>query len=112
MPATWRDWEKRNGWVGASPHIAKYCIIGAAQMMADLRRFFKAAPFPDRQRLAQGGYNAGPGNIRKAQRLCGNAQAWATVASCLPKITGKHSAETITYVDRIARWRAMMESGR
>jgi membrane-bound lytic murein transglycosylase MltF len=111
MPATFRDWAQRNRWINADPHVARYCIIGGAQMMADLRRFFGDVPFPDRQFLAQAGYNAGPGNVRRARRLC-RADDWAGVARCLPAVTGRHSAETITYVDRIARWQAMMEAGR
>ena len=66
-------------------------------------------PQLERHRLAQSSYNAGAGNIIKAQSLCGGARDWADIAPCLPRVTGRHAAETIGYVDAIAKWRARME---
>lgn len=105
MPATFGDWEKALKWTGGNPHVAKYCIEGGAFYMAQLLRFPDWRPWSLELRLpmAQGGYNAGAGNIRKALRLC-KGTSWATTAPCLVQVTGKHSAETITYVKRIDRW--------
>jgi soluble lytic murein transglycosylase-like protein len=52
-------------------------------------------------------YNAGPGNISRARKLCG-AWEWALVAPALGKVTGKHSAETLGYVQRIRTYYAQM----
>ena len=61
----------------------------------------------ERVRFMLGSYNAGPGNILKAQKLAGAAKMptdrWEFIAMCLPEITGKRSAETINYVAKIER---------
>lgn len=59
--------------------------------------------------LGAAGYNAGLGNILKAQARCGGARLWDDVASCLPQITGRHSKETIEYVKRIERWEGRLK---
>lgn len=61
----------------------------------------------ERLRFMFGSYNAGPGNILKAQglardRLLDNDR-WQSIVACLPEITGKHAIETINYVARIER---------
>lgn len=55
-----------------------------------------------------GSYNAGPGHILRAQkkaRLKGlPTDKWSSITKTLPDVTGRHSKETITYVDRIDRY--------
>ena len=52
-----------------------------------------------------GSFNAGKGNILKAQRQAKhkglNENRWASIERTLPTITGKHSKETLTYVNKI-----------
>ena len=52
-----------------------------------------------------GSYNAGKGNILKAQKVAEkknlNPNRWDSIEKTLPKITGKHSEETINYVQKI-----------
>ena len=81
--------------------------------MARLRRAWSAPrPEDERHRLAQASYNAGLGNVLRAQRLCGTASIWVEISACLPRVTGARNArETTTYVQRIARWRTMLEAG-
>lgn len=60
----------------------------------------------ERLRWVFGSYNAGLGNILKAQGLAKEAglcdlNRWACLVEFLPKVTGHHAAETIGYVDRI-----------
>lgn len=61
----------------------------------------------ERIRFMLGSYNAGPGNIIKAQDLAGRSglatDRWASIVASLPEITGKHATETINYVSKIER---------
>jgi soluble lytic murein transglycosylase-like protein len=110
MPATWREVAAQMRLPpGTSPH-ADIAIEAGAYYMARLRRGWSAPRASDeRHMLAQASYNAGAGNILRAQALCGGARDWRDIAPCLPRITGPvHSAETIGYVDAIRRWRARM----
>tara|TARA_Y100001960_G_C14707787_1_gene845296 strand:- start:830 stop:1612 length:783 start_codon:yes stop_codon:yes gene_type:complete len=51
--------------------------------------------------FAAGAYNAGMGNIGRAMDKLGEVKEWDQVAAVLPQITGKYSAETINYVNRL-----------
>lgn len=51
--------------------------------------------------LALASYNAGLGNILKAQKLSGNQRIWNDIKKHLSKVTGSNSKETINYVDLI-----------
>jgi len=112
MPATWVEVRRQLRLPPAlSPHH-DIAIQAGAYYMAQLRAQWSARrPALDRHQLAQASYNAGLGHLLAAQRRCGGAALYAEIIACLPAITGRHSAETITYVDRIARWRAMMAAG-
>lgn len=121
MPATWAEITRAMGWTNVSPLLAGPAIEAGAFYMARLRRHWiqQGAGIDDTQRLAQASYNAGQGSIRRAARACGPRAdgrefetEWAKVATCLPGITGRHSAETIGYVRLIARWFAEMEISR
>lgn len=61
----------------------------------------------ERLRFAWGAYNAGAGNIIKAQRIASErglrTDKWESIAACLGKVTGRHARETIGYVARIER---------
>jgi soluble lytic murein transglycosylase-like protein len=110
MPATWQDVSKQLGWSWVDPHEAKYSIQAGAYYMNQLRNFpdWRDWLDPDRLRMSQAAYNAGAGNIRKALRLC-SAVTYEVVAMCLPQITGNHSQETITYVQRIQKYRDRLQ---
>ena len=62
-------------------------------------------PLLDKIKFMFGSYNAGGGNILRAQRLAladGLAGTlWASIEARLPAVTGRHSRETLTYVARI-----------
>lgn len=111
MPGTWREVSRKLGVQGLSPHMVEPAIEAGAYYMASLRRQWSAPrPQDDRLRLAQASYNAGLGNILAAQRKCGGPPLYADIIACLPAITGRHSRETTTYVDRIRRWWLLMEA--
>lgn len=112
MPGTWDEVSAAMGLGAVSPHVAEAAIEAGAYYMARLRRSWHSErPEDDRRELAQASYNAGLGNILKAQRACGNARAWRVIATCLHQITGRHAHETLTYVDRIRRWYQLLTVG-
>jgi membrane-bound lytic murein transglycosylase MltF len=96
--------------ISGGPHT-EFAIDAGAYYMAKLRRIWRAERTTlERHQLAQASYNAGAGNILKAQRFCGHARLWRTVRECLHLVTGARNAqETKTYVERIERWRREME---
>lgn len=112
MPATW-DEVTRQLRLGAVSPVHDVAIDAYAYYMANLRHVWRAGRDPsDRQPLAQASYNAGPGNIIKAQRVCGGARLWDAIAPCLGTVTGTRNAtETTTYVARIDRFTRMIEAG-
>ena len=85
------------------PHASILC--GAWYMDWQMKRW-NARPRTPEQRwyLGLAGYNAGLGNILKAQKECGYPLEWEYIAPCLSLVTGpRNSAETTGYVIRISR---------
>lgn len=104
MPATWKQISKELGYEG-TPRQPKLAINAGAYYMRKLRNGWSSPrPQEDRQKLAQASYNAGFGNLLKAQRKCNMAVTYDEIIKCLPDVTGHHSKETITYVQRITLW--------
>lgn len=104
MPGTWRDLEEELG-ITASPFNEQVNIRFGLHYMRKMVKFWKA-PRTEHERLelAQASYNAGPGNILKAQQRCENKNTWPLISPCLVQVTGTHSSETLNYVKRIARY--------
>lgn len=111
MPGTWIDMQKRMdlpSW--ATPYMPSYAIDAGAFYMRVLRNAWSAKrSIDEKHRLALASYNAGLGNILKAQKLCGNAIFWDEIKVCLKKVTGRHSKETITYIERIEKWHSLLK---
>ena len=104
MPATWGDYvvkcslplaTKRN-----NPEASIKCCCA---YMADLIKSWKAdRTEQDRYNLALASYNAGLGNIIKAQRIVKGANDYVTIISGLKFITGNDNAlQTTDYVVKI-----------
>jgi soluble lytic murein transglycosylase-like protein len=113
MPGTWRDVEKQLKFPPeASAFAPDLSIEAAAYYMGKLRRMW-SAPRPDKDRhsLALASYNAGAGHLINAQKRCGGPNLYQDIAKCLPDITGHHSKETLTYVERIWRYWKRMKIG-
>lgn len=104
MPATWRQVTKELGWSGIDSRLAGPAIEAGAYYMMEQRRTFRSLADWSRHKHALGGYNAGAGNIMKAAKLCGAPAEWEETVTCLPRVTGHHSAETKTYIERIWLW--------
>lgn len=112
MPATWREIRDQMQFGSVSPHVAEYAIVAGAVYMAQLRRRWHAPrPEWDRHSLALASYNAGMGNLLRAQRACGGVNRYAEVMECLPAVTGRHAQETEGYAPQIWRWHALMSAG-
>lgn len=106
MPYTWREVCARLTLCHKSPYNPSASIEAAAYYQARQERAW-TSPRPrwDRKALGLSGYNAGLGNILKAQKKCGGALRYRRIVACLPAITGHHSKETIQYVKRIDYYR-------
>jgi hypothetical protein len=95
MPSTWAQWGR-----GADPFDPVAGIDAQHRYMI----WLEARTWEPAAALA--GYNAGLGNVRKAQVVASSmgltdSRAWLRVG--LPRVTGRHAAETQGYVDRIER---------
>jgi len=90
--------------------LPEVSILGAGYYMGKLTRSWKSERPPmDRHKLSLASYNAGIGHILKAQRLCDGARLYDQIIPCLPRVTGRHSKETIDYTRLIVdRWYPLM----
>jgi membrane-bound lytic murein transglycosylase F len=106
MPGTWADMQRRYPDL-TDPYLPIQSIRAAAIYMRDLSDGWSSPrPQDDRYKLALASYNAGFGNILKAQKRCDMAVLYdRIVPPCLPCVTGRHSKETTEYVELIwGRW--------
>jgi membrane-bound lytic murein transglycosylase F len=95
MPATARA-------LKVDPRDAEQNIQGGIHYDAMLWASWADVPDPAQRRMFMlASYNAGEGNIRKAQRLAGGARTWFEVAPWLARVTGRFAAETLHYVAKI-----------
>ena len=70
-------------------------------------------PLQDRINFMFGSYNAGKGNIIKAQKIAEsrglNSNLWKSIEPALPKVTGRRSKETIGYVTKISEIKGVLK---
>ena len=108
MPSSWADAVKK-GWArpGSSPRDPAAAIPAQHAYMLWLEGFCGGL------NPALGGYNAGAGSIRKAQRLAADLgmtdpDAWLRT---LPRVTGAgHAGETRGYIQHNANFRAQIRA--
>jgi membrane-bound lytic murein transglycosylase F len=104
MPGTWADVKRMMHLPdNASPRDPNFAISAAAYYMNYLwGKWTSPRPPMDRYALALASYNAGLGNILKAQKEAGGALDYKSIIAALPKVTGRANAkETTDYVRRI-----------
>lgn len=102
MPDTWSDMESRLNFKGSVFTPALNIQSQIFYMSTLMKQFKKDRPIYDRYSLSLASYNAGLGNILKAQMLGGGGLFYQPMIKALPKVTGtKHSTETRDYVNRI-----------
>ncbi|MCP4526676.1 MAG: transglycosylase SLT domain-containing protein [Aestuariibacter sp.] len=105
MPATAKDMQSKYDHLDDFWLPAVSINAGALYMRQLNNYWLSERPQEDRYKLALASYNAGAGNITKAQKKCGMAVLYDEIIKCLPDVTGRHSKETIDYVEKITvRW--------
>lgn len=106
MPKTYREIKRQHTTIqGPSAH-PRWNIAAGIYYNRKLWKLWQAKrPFQDRLNFMFGSFNAGKGNILKAQKHARqrglNENLWASIEHALPAITGQRSSETITYVNKI-----------
>jgi membrane-bound lytic murein transglycosylase MltF len=105
MRGTWTDWAPVAGYKGYKRTDPEASIFtGAVYMNYLIKQWSWPRPNADRYCLAMASYNAGLGNILKAQRIQGNPSLYAEIIPGLKKIPGRRpraTRETIGYVGKI-----------
>ncbi len=106
MPKTYQEIMKQNPMIRGAHGNPRWNIAAGIYYDRTMWKLWKAKrPFQDRVNFMFGSFNAGKGNILKAQRQAKhkglNENRWASIERTLPTITGKHSKETLTYVNKI-----------
>jgi len=108
MPGTWREVAAILGYSGFSPHVVEPSInAGAYYLSQQMLTWTEPRPYIEVRRLGEAGYNAGTGNIIRAQRICrsmpcgGECRRWDEISRFLHWITGHHAHETIGYIRHI-----------
>ena len=104
MPATGAEIGRQIGAHGQLTNPTISVLYGTFYLRRQLNIWYSPRPALARLELAFAGYNAGAGNIIKAQRESGGQLLWCEIAPHLHKITGRHATETKIYVQRIHRW--------
>jgi len=106
MPATYKEITKRNRYIKGRSNSPKWNIAAGISYNRSIWNLFKAdRPFQDRLNFTFGAYNAGKGNIIRAQKRAKgsgiNPNLWSSIEQTLPRVTGKYSKETLDYVKKI-----------
>ncbi len=113
MPKTFGEIKHKNPLIKGSMRQAKWNIAAGIYYDRSIWKLFKAErPFKDRLGFMFGAYNAGKGNIIKAQKIAIknnlNPNLWSSIERSLGKVTGKRSRETIEYVNKINRIKGVL----
>jgi len=113
MPATFEEIVAKNPTIRGGRLQPRWNIAAGIFYDRQLWRFWKAErPLADRLNFMFSSYNAGKGNILKAQRMARrknvNPNLWPPVAEVLPRVTGKRSRETLGYVAKIEKIKGVL----
>lgn len=109
MPRTWRDIRQQGIDVGDDLTDPRDNIRAGGYYLRRMYRIFsdERRTEDDRLRVAAASYNAGPGNLLKAQKLAvaeGKVGvAFDELAGELASVTGSHAAGTVQYSNKIVR---------
>lgn len=113
MPRTFKEIRRKNPYIEGKRTHPRWNIAAGIYYDRTLWNVWRAErPFMDRVRFMFGSYNAGKGNILKAQDVAENQglnpNIWLSIQSSLPDVTGKRSKETIQYVEKIEKTKEVL----
>lgn len=112
MDPTWEEETAALNMAGASVWDPVANItVGCAYMGKRITGWSSPRPELDRTCLALASYNAGFGNLLKAQKLAAIAAGrtvndYASIIAALPQVTGHNATETTQYVQKILAYHA------
>ena len=114
MPRTFKDIARKNPNVQGGITRPRWNIAAGICYDRMLWKEWKAKrPLQDRINFMFASYNAGKGNIIKAQRIAGkqslNENLWKSIEQTLPKVTGENSGETIGYIKKIKKIKEVLK---
>ncbi len=114
MPRTFEEIQAKNPAIKGNWRHPRWNIAAGIYYDRTLWNLWKAErPRQDRINFMFGSYNAGKGNILKAQKVAEkrglSPNLWESIVSALPKITGKGSRETISYVKKIEHVKGVLK---
>jgi membrane-bound lytic murein transglycosylase F len=106
MPKTFEEIKAKNPSIKGNRLQPRWNIAAGIYYDRLLWKTWKAErPLLDRIRFMFGSYNAGKGNILKAQKVAEkeglDPNLWRSIKPALPAVTGTRSKETIHYVEKI-----------
>ncbi len=106
MPRTFKEIKKRNPNIKGGTTQPRWNIAAGIWYDRTIWKLWKdERSYQDRIDFMLASYNAGKGNIIKAQKIAKkkklNPNTWRSIEKTLPKVTGHHSKETIGYVKKI-----------
>lgn len=106
MPKTFDEILRKNPTIKGTLEQPRWNIAAGIWYDKSIWDIFQAdRPLQDRFDFMFGSFNAGKGNILRAQSLAKkngfNPNVWDSIEKTLPRITGKHSRETLGYVKKI-----------
>ncbi len=113
MPRTFQEISKKQPSIKGTREQPRWNIAAGIYYDRMIWKAWKAErSFEDRVNFMFGSYNAGKGNILKAQRIARkeglNVNLWESIERTLPKITGKRSRETIGYIKKINKIKGVL----
>lgn len=106
MPATFNEIKNRQPAIKGTRKQPRWNIAAGIYYNRSIWKLWQSKrPFQDRINFMFGSYNAGKGNILKAQKLAkangANPNLWSSIETALPEVTRHHSRETIQYIKKI-----------
>ena len=106
MPKTWQEIADDLPSIGHDIDDARDNALAGAYYLRRMYNLWKEPrPEEDRLFLSLACYNAGPGNLLRAQRIARaeglEGRTWPDVKSRLAQVTGQHADGTINYAEKI-----------
>lgn len=114
MPKTFEEIVHKHPMIKGTREQPRWNIAAGIYYDRKLWKLWKAErSFQDRLDFMLGSYNAGRGNILRAQKIAEkqglNPNLWKSIEPVLSEITGKRSKETIDYIRKITMIKGVLQ---